>query len=57
MWKFHETKGEDHGSFINVDYNDEISTVAIGQIVTGDTQDFYYQSIMNNHIKQTINLS
>jgi uncharacterized protein with NRDE domain len=54
IWKFHETKGDDHGHYINVKYNDEISTVAISQIVTGDQSVFYYQSLINNNSKQSL---
>jgi uncharacterized protein with NRDE domain len=54
IWKFHENKGSDHGDFVNVDYNDEISTVAISQIVVADISVFHYQSLLNNNIKQSI---
>ena len=54
IWKFHEKKGSDHGGFVNVDYNDEISTVAIGQIVVGDISVFHYQSLLSNNIKHSV---
>lgn len=54
LWQFHKTKGEDHGNFINVDYNNEISTVAISQIVLGDQPVFYYQSLLENQQKQNL---
>lgn len=54
LWRFHENKGTDHGEFINVDYNDQISTVAISQIVLADTSVFHYRSFLNNNSKQCI---
>lgn len=57
IWKFHENKGSDHGVFINVDYNEEISTVAISQIVVAETSVFHYRSLLNNHSKQSIVLT
>ncbi len=51
LWWFHKNKGYDHGKYINVDYNDEISTVAISQIVFADKSTFYYQSLLNNNNK------
>lgn len=54
LWVFHETRGDDHGKFINVDYNSEISTVAISQIVLGNASLFHYQSLLNQNQKQTI---
>jgi uncharacterized protein with NRDE domain len=54
LWQFHETKGDDHGNFINVDYNSEISTVAISQIVLGDQPAFFYQSLLENQQKQNL---
>jgi uncharacterized protein with NRDE domain len=54
LWQFHETKGDNHGSFINVDYNNEISTVAISQIVLGDQPTFYYKSLLENQQKQNL---
>ena len=54
LWKFHENKGSDHGNFINVDYNTEISTVAISQIIIGNPSVFNYQSLLNQNQKQTI---
>jgi hypothetical protein len=49
-----ESKGTDHGEFINVDYNNEISTVAISQLVLGNETVFHYQSLLNQNQKQTI---
>lgn len=57
LWRFHENKGEDHGNFINVDFNAEISTVAISQIVLGNASVFHYQSLLNQNQKQTIILN
>jgi len=54
IWKFHENKGTDHGDFINIEYNDEISTVAISQIVIAETSVFHYCSLLNNDSKQSI---
>ncbi|MBK8623525.1 MAG: NRDE family protein [Saprospiraceae bacterium] len=54
LWQFHKTQGEDHGSFINVDYNREISTVAISQIVLGNHPAFYYKSLLENQQKQNL---
>jgi len=51
LWLFHKNKGDNHGNYINVDYNDEISTVAISQIVFADKSTFYYQSLVNNNSK------
>lgn len=54
LWMFHEKKGNDHGTYINVNYNEEISTVAISQIIVDDISIFHYQSLLNNNVKQSI---
>ncbi len=54
LWEFHQRKGDNHGDFINVDYNAEISTVAISQIVLGGQSEFYYQSLLGENKKQSI---
>lgn len=56
IWTFHEKKGDDHGKFIHVDYNKDISTVAITQIVLGEHSVIHYRSLLDTQPKHTIYL-
>lgn len=40
--------------FLILNYNEEISTVAISQIIVDDISIFHYQSLLNNNAKQSI---
>lgn len=54
LWQLHKKKGHNHNEFFNVDYNAEISTVAISQIVLGESPIFHYKSLLNQNQKQSI---
>lgn len=56
IWSLHALKGNDHSLYFNVDFNDEISTVAISQIVLGIEPVFYYQSLITNNVKEAVYL-
>jgi hypothetical protein len=45
IWSIHQRKGDDFNNFLNVDYNDQIRTVAITQISLGSENKIRYQSL------------
>jgi hypothetical protein len=55
LWYLHALKGGDHSHFLNVDYDDKISTVAISQIILGENPRFHYHSL-TNMLKETFYL-
>jgi len=57
VWQLHALKGNDHSQFLNVNYNDQIYTVAMSQIVLGETSLFHYQSIVADSLKKTLYLN
>lgn len=57
IWNLHAAKGKDHNKFLNVDYNDEIGTVALSQIVLRKEPVFYYNSLHGRETRQTIKLA
>ena len=56
IWNLHASKGKDHNKFLNVVYNENISTVALSQIVLGKKPVFCYVSLQGKDGKQTITL-
>jgi len=56
IWHLHALKGNDHGHFLNVNYNAEISTVALSQIVLGKEAEFHYQSILKGTKIESVKL-
>ena len=57
IWNLHATKGRDHNKFLNVDYNDEICTVALSQIILRKDSSFSYTPLPGNSITQKIKIS
>ena len=57
IWYLHTLKGNDHRHFLNVNYNTEISTVAISQIILGTEGIFHYDSLLGDKGRHTIQLT
>ncbi len=56
IWYLHALNGNDHRHFLNVNYNNEICTVAMSQIVLGNHSVFNYHSLSANIMKETLYL-
>lgn len=54
IWYLHALEGNDYSHFLNVNYNDDISTVAISQIILGSHSILHYESLLNNGHRETI---